>query len=287
MPEIDDIFNAEERRESLLNSLRNNDSVLGTNALAQPISYRDRIANEQLQEYRQLEFAFYESTLEGRYVEYLSTLEKEMLGVYGYGGMATVVNKMNQGLFTIPEEIIRFDLYDVQSNSAMHELIEIGIPAGADAQAMATYLEGSAWRSAIESSIGLKGIIDPSIKNLVNAGMEAHLTVPGFGRAEFVELLSSPFDGKPPAMSEARARMIARTEATRARNNATEDLAQAMKSQGYKIVEIWRIAMNTNVCPDCEALEGTVRGVGWTDYPPLHPNCDCDVEIETLETGIG
>ena len=84
-------------------------------------------------------------------------------------------------------------------------------------------------------------------------------------------------------MSEARARMIARTGATRARNAGTEDLANAMRAQGYQIVEIWRIAMNTNVCPDCEAREGTVRGTVWTDYPPLHPNCDCDVFVETLE----
>ena len=286
MPDIEDIFNPEDRRQSLINRLRNQNTIFDDSDLALPISYRNRVANESLQEYRQLEFAFYESTLEGRYVGYLSNIEKEILKQYGYGGMATVVNAVNQGIIAIPQEIIQFDLYDIQSNAAMHELLELGIPTGVNAQAMATYLEGSAWRTAGQSSIGLKGIIDGSVKELVNAGMQAHLSQPGFGRTEFIEMLSSPFNGNPPVMSEARARMIARTEATRARNQATEDLAQAMKTQGYQIVEIWRIAMNTNVCPDCEALEGTVRGVAWTDYPPLHPNCDCDVEIELLESDV-
>ncbi len=286
MPEIQDILTSDilDRRGTLVNDLRLTNTTFSADDLSPPLpTYRNRVANEALEEYRQLEFAYYESILEGRYVDYLSSIEREMLKQYDFGGIAEVVAVSNLGWFDLPEEIIQFDLYDIQTNAAMKDLLEIGIPNDVDALAMADFLEKSAWRTAGESASRLSGTVDDSIARLVNTGMQAHVEVPGFGRADFVKLLSEPLDGNPAPMSESRARMIARTEATRARNAATEDLANAMRAQGYQIVEIWRIAQNTNVCPDCEAREGTVRGTVWIDYPPLHPNCDCDVEVETLE----
>ena len=191
------------------------------------------------------------------------------------------MNKTNLGFFDIPEELVQYDLYDIQSNAAMNELLALGIPIDAKAQQMALYLESSAFRAAGRSSRYLVAeVVNPSVYNMVDAAMQANLTIPGFGRQDFINLMS-------PVMSEARALMIAKTEATRARNHATEELADAMRNQGYQLTERWAIAMNTNVCPECEELDGTVRGVSWTDYPPLHPNCDCDVLIEMLEVEVG
>ena len=56
-----------------------------------------------------------------------------------------------------------------------------------------------------------------------------------------------------------------------------------MEAAGFQIIEIWRIKQSTTVCPECEALDGKVRGDAWTAYPPLHVKCDCDVYVKRVD----
>jgi hypothetical protein len=278
----------EERRATLVEKLNQKpEGAFGADDLAKPITpYRARVAGETLREYREIEYLYYQGLLDDRWNLYLSGIEKEMLKQFEFGGMIGVANLAKQGYFDIPVEAVQYDLYNIESNSSMKYLLEVGIPIDDTAQAIAGYLESGAWRSAARAGEKLSTNplwkVNGDIQKLVNEGMARSQLQPGFGRKEFVELLSSPLDGSSPITGQARARMIARTEATRARGAASTELADALRSQGYIVVETWRIAMNTNVCPDCEALDGHVKGDGWLDPPPLHPNCDCDVDIEIL-----
>ncbi len=88
-----------------------------------------------------------------------------------------------------------------------------------------------------------------------------------------------------------RAEMVARTETFRTANYAT---VEAWKQSGVVTEKIWYTAEDESVCPDCDALHGTVVGIdenfldkgdttesGKTiDYSDieggsLHPNCRC------------
>ena len=284
MPEIQDQFRDanKQRREWVEAQLGKRPSnVFSEKDISPPINpYRSPNLGESWPEYRVGSYDYYAEILEQRWDKYLTKIEREMLKQHKYGGMSQVVNLTAQGFFEIPEEIIEYDMYSIQANSAMREFLAIGIPTDARAQLVASHLESAAWRQAGISANYLKdSVIDPSVYNMVNDAMQSMLTIPGFGRPEFIEAMSS-------VMSPERARMIARTEATRARNQGTKELAEVMQSQGMNVLEIWMIAQNTNVCGDCESLNGKIKGNGWTDYPPLHPNCDCDVFLEVVEVPI-
>lgn len=89
-----------------------------------------------------------------------------------------------------------------------------------------------------------------------------------------------------------RAVTIARTELASAYNHGA-DLGIRQAQADYLIgtcIKKWSTALNENVCPTCEALEGTEAGmdeeffsgakVSYTNgmFPPAHPSCACAVE---------
>lgn len=284
MPDIQDFWKDSNKNRRDESEARITDGLFKKKDLAKPIpTFRPRVTGESLREYREIEYLYYQGLLDERWGLYLDRVEKEIVKKYDYGGAATVVNLANQGYFEIPGELIRYDMYDIQGNSSMIQLLEMTIPVDMQAQQIAAYLESKAWRTAAETADRLSGVLADDVKRLANESMARVLGDPEFGRKQFVELLKGPLDGTLPITGEARARMIARTETTRAKAEASEELANAMRSQGYQLVEVWHTSQNTNVCPECQALEGTVRGSGWTDYPPLHPNCDCEIFVEMLD----
>lgn len=75
--------------------------------------------------------------------------------------------------------------------------------------------------------------------------------------------------------SDARARMIARTEVTRifALGNSA-----VWQSVGVRRVK-WNTARDERVCPICAPRDGIVIGINdLSNFPPIHQNCRCWLE---------
>jgi hypothetical protein len=91
--------------------------------------------------------------------------------------------------------------------------------------------------------------------------------------------------------SSDRAEMIARTEVSFAQNAGVLEAArQARDATGVKLQKVWTLG-GDNPCPLCEdaAAEGAVDledDFGEAgDAPPLHPNCECELELIEDENG--
>lgn len=100
-------------------------------------------------------------------------------------------------------------------------------------------------------------------------------TAEGWTNAQIAEALA-------PYFSEARARMIAVTETTRAYSAGVEIAQRVLADDGVKTRLVWRTARDERVCPICGPRDGKPRGKGWDDLPPAHPNCRCWTTIEVV-----
>lgn len=76
---------------------------------------------------------------------------------------------------------------------------------------------------------------------------------------------------------EDRAARIATTEVTRAYTAAGNAAADELRAAGFEINDVWYTTGSP--CSLCDH-EGEKRGEGWSEDPPLHPNCLCRVEHE-------
>jgi len=117
----------------------------------------------------------------------------------------------------------------------------------------------------------VRGINDTTFKQLGEA-LET-FTIGGQTMGELREIVAGIFTPE-------RAQTIAVTELTRAYAMATQIDAEELKAAGLDVREIWQTNNDDLVCDECGPLNGTQRGEDWEDYPPLHPNCRCDVGLE-------
>jgi len=78
-----------------------------------------------------------------------------------------------------------------------------------------------------------------------------------------------------PAFNATRAILIAITLITVALSRAFDSYRDMLTSLGFDFVEIWETAGDDRVCRFCAPLDGTERGAGWTEPPPLHGRCRC------------
>jgi SPP1 gp7 family putative phage head morphogenesis protein len=82
-----------------------------------------------------------------------------------------------------------------------------------------------------------------------------------------------------------RAKMIARTETIRALNGARVAGFEQAISDGYVNGDTAKMVWvaTDGACPECELLDGEEadvgEGFGEVDYPPLHPDCRCTVDL--------
>ena len=175
---------SERRREDIVRAFGiQPDSAFDADDLAKPIKpFPKRPPGQDYFEYREMEYLYYQEHLAVRWDLYLTNIEREIIKQFDYGGIAGVVNLANSGWFTIPDEIVQYDLYDIESNTGMRALLDIGIPSDQAAQSIAASLESAAWRQALEAGQGLKGVVDRDVIDLVNQAMFRSRTDPGFGR---------------------------------------------------------------------------------------------------------
>jgi hypothetical protein len=78
-------------------------------------------------------------------------------------------------------------------------------------------------------------------------------------------------------LGRSRMEMIARTETTRARSQATRDFAAKLRQDGASVRMTWQRDRASNTCPLC--MEKVGQDVEIVGYPPLHPRCACEVQI--------
>lgn len=64
-------------------------------------------------------------------------------------------------------------------------------------------------------------------------------------------------------------------------NTVTLQAASVAKQEVYKANDIpkvvWTSELDSDVCPDCEALHGTEWPVDEAEIPPEHWNCRCEL----------
>jgi len=82
-----------------------------------------------------------------------------------------------------------------------------------------------------------------------------------------------------PAFGRARAEMIATTELTRARAQATVASQNYLRANGINTVMIWRTNADEITCAICVPRNGARQGEGWDEPPPAHPRCRCAVTL--------
>lgn len=73
-----------------------------------------------------------------------------------------------------------------------------------------------------------------------------------------------------------RARLIARTETISAHAKATLNAYKEAGAEGVTVQAEFTTAGDDDVCPECDALEGTIYSIDDADgLIPVHPNCRC------------
>jgi hypothetical protein len=75
--------------------------------------------------------------------------------------------------------------------------------------------------------------------------------------------------------SEARAKLIATTEVTRAASQSEVDEAKELEKAGIEMIAIWDTQHDAKVCPLCKPRDGKSQNSNWTVPPPAHPGCYC------------
>ncbi len=85
--------------------------------------------------------------------------------------------------------------------------------------------------------------------------------------------------------STERARLIATTEVTRAAVEGERQVIKQIEDAGIEMVAIWETQKDIKVCAICAPRQGKERGDGWTDDPPAHPGCFCDLRWQPKNWG--
>lgn len=141
----------------------------------------------------------------------------------------------------------------------------------------------------IYDSIGLLPRHEIAVRNYADGLREKGYTL------QNIQKLSEGYANR---LLDYRANMIARTETHAASNFGQISVWNEAARQGYidrnSARKVWHV--DGNPCPECQDLDGTSVGLDEVfvsesdavDGPPLHPQCECDIELifETGETEL-
>lgn len=153
------------------------------------------------------------------------------------------------------------------------------VDAAADAVDRAAELVGKKWVDGqLVDNPNAQWAIDESTRDQIATAVTQSF-VQGYGIDELQEYLEKSF-----AFSEARARMIARTESLRAANGGTRRALDRAKDMGINVKKVWLAAPDScDECLDNEddgALDLDDDFSTGDDAPPAHPNCRCSLSQE-------
>jgi SPP1 gp7 family putative phage head morphogenesis protein len=113
--------------------------------------------------------------------------------------------------------------------------------------------------------------INETSRETIEEALRQFYEIEGMTRQDFVDMIA-------PAFGPARAEMIAITETTRAYNEAHRATIEEIEGTGLEMVNYWQTSRDELVCPICAPRHGLPEEEWETpDWPPLHPNCRCDV----------
>jgi hypothetical protein len=130
----------------------------------------------------------------------------------------------------------------------------------------------TAW--ATNHAYELSNYLNDNTRQIVGDVITKYLETPGMTRQDVEDLLNESG-----AFTPARASMIAVTETTAATSAGTQAAVEEARAAGLEVTETWRT--QDGGCEEiCAPLDGTVRGDGWDEDPPAHPNCACWVTME-------
>lgn len=141
---------------------------------------------------------------------------------------------------------------------------------------LAAALEGPIYRAMVASLRTIRGGIQHSPAAQQQARLRATVIAQEINdtTAEWLDQGRDPF-------TRERALLIGRTEAVEAKNSARSLVARDGKRRLR-----WKVG--SKYCADCKSLAGQTVKPGQyfraasgakVKHPPLHPNCDCEVEI--------
>ena len=116
-------------------------------------------------------------------------------------------------------------------------------------------------------------LINSTSQKVVEEALRNFITIPGYTRGNFEEAIVGTF-------GPVRAEAIAITETTRAYAEGSEIAAEEIRKAGVELNTVWITSQDDLVCPICAPLHGKKRGDGWTDLPPAHVRCRCDIGHE-------
>lgn len=87
-------------------------------------------------------------------------------------------------------------------------------------------------------------------------------------------------------LSASRASTNAVTEVTVAVSAGETFVTDRLRSLGAEVDEVWFTQIDERVCPICAPRHGAVKGDGWYNDPPAHPNCRCYKGYRIRRNGV-
>ena len=165
-------------------------------------------------------------------------------------------------------------LMDVYRNRIREYEAETGYNTDLELEIPTDWIRSYAIKGWLSDAIqGVAGTIQDLVAKAAQAYVRA---APGTERRRMLDEFLTRILGRN------RMEMIATTETTRARSQATADYVQRLRRDGATVRQIWREDRASNTCPLCLANVGRdIEDIG--QAPPLHPRCRCDIEIVIVE----
>jgi hypothetical protein len=82
-----------------------------------------------------------------------------------------------------------------------------------------------------------------------------------------------------------RAVQTAVTEVTNAISAGERAVNDRLQADGVRITAIWYTEQDERVCPVCRPRHGRAYGTNWTNPPPAHPVCRCELGYRLEKDG--
>lgn len=157
-------------------------------------------------------------------------------------------------------------LIGAATTSALQRAGALGVELSIDA----LNREASRWASTYSYNL-VRGI-NETTRQAISSAVQMYAQTPGMSVDDVARLLQ-------PTFGEARSRMIATTEITRAYSQAAQITQDELQRQGLATQQRWITWRDDRVCPICAPLHNRLDWQAEFAYgPPAHVSCRCWLE---------